>query len=230
MAKTLSAPRPAAPAAPRHPETQRKLMIAVRAACRRKGIDDDDRRAIQLEITGQESMATMSTAQLGKLLDHLNRDWTRPAGDRPHLGKIRALWWSLYWLGAIHRPDDEALSSFISRQTGIERLRFLDHRKAPAVIEALKSWLEREGVFWWSASDIDTLSPTQQALVVNTADRHAVLLAIGNRLYPNKSIYDFTFAAFRLQHHSPWPMTATELDAAIRHFGKILRQRVEAQP
>jgi len=207
-----------------------RLMKAVRAACRRKGIDDDDRRAIQLEVTGKGSMTQMSPGQLGKLLDHLNRDWTKPEGDRAHLGKMRALWWSLYWLGAIHRPDDEALTAFVTRQTGVEHLRFLDHRKAQAVIEALKSWLEREGVHWWSADEIASFGSGYQLLLENTAHRHAVLLAIGSQLGPGAEIYESARHTLRAGARSALSFTPVELDTAIRHFGKKLRQRRGAQP
>ena len=145
-----------------------KLIGAVRSACKRLGIEDDDRKALQLERTGKRSMSDMSIAELGDLLTHFNRDWKLP--DRPVSGKVRALWWSLYWLGAHDRPDDEALGAFVKRQTGIAHLRFLDHRQAPAVIEALKSWLTRIGVTWPDAAEPD---PAQ------VWERHAVLRTIG---------------------------------------------------
>lgn len=223
MSARTSSPRVPARASGSQPSpadnSRKRLMIAIRAACRRLGIDDDDRKALQLERTGKHSMSDMSVAELGALLTHLNVNWKTP--DRPVTGKVRALWWSLYWLGAIDRPDDEALGAFVKRQTGIAALRFLDHRQAPAVIEALKSWLAREGIHWLADPD-----PT------GMADRHAVLTAIGHRLreagdLTQDSIYPLALARVGRQNYERMAMTAPEVDACIRHFGKQLRRHVE---
>lgn len=131
------------------PRVQR--MRAIRGAVRRLGIGEEDRRALQAELTGVESMCAMSLAQLDRLLDHFNRD--RPAraplGHAAPVGrKVRALWWTLYWLGAVDQPGDRAIDAFVQRQAGVDALRFLDHRRAAAVIDALKAWAAREGVAW----------------------------------------------------------------------------------
>lgn len=233
-----AAPRQRARAPADRSEARSKLMHAIRAACRRKGLDDDDRRALQGEIIGKASLADMTPAELGRFLDHLNRDWKGPAGDRAHLGKIRALWWSLYWLGAIERPDDEALTVFVRRQTGIDHLRFLDHRKAPAVIEALKSWLEREGVSWRSDDEIRNLGSGPMAAPGWSrleADRLAVLDAIVDGLrrtnyFQTNAGYDLVLAWLGKTSHNTLALTARDLDAAIREFGKRLRRRREGVP
>ena len=119
-------------------DARTRKMRAVLAACRRLGLDDTARKEVQLDVVGVGSMSQMTEAQLGKLLDHVNRDYKGKNPNRPHIAKIKALWWSLYWLGAVEEPSDKALSAFVKRQTGIAALRFLDHTKAPSVIEALK--------------------------------------------------------------------------------------------
>lgn len=224
------------------PDSRTKLIVAIRAACRRKGMDDDDRREIQRDIIGKASLSDMTPAELGRMLDHLNRDWTGPANNgRAHLGKIRALWWSLYWLGEVHRPDDEALTAFVKRQTGIEHLRFLDHMQAPSVIEALKSWLERAGVNWEleytngfyeerAAKRGHSITLTPQHI-----DRHCVLHAIGkalDRRMITKSPVFYDWVEHWLGGggtHSAWAMTTVQLDAAIREFGKKLRRAIDAE-
>ena len=154
----------------RAPSNARTRKIrAVLAACKRLGLDDDARKELQLDVTGVASMAAMGEGELGKLLDHLNRDYRGKNPQRPHLAKVKALWWSLYWMGAIDNPDDKALSAFVKRQCGIAALRFLDHRSAPSVIEALKDWLRREGVVW---PKVDPLG---------TEDRWAVIAALRGR-------------------------------------------------
>ena len=191
-------------------DNRRRLMQAALAACKRLQMDDDDRKSVQLRITGVASMADMSVAQLGQFLDHLNDGWKGPMAHRSHIGKIRALWWSLYWLGGIDGPDDHALSAFVQRQTGLSQLKFVDHKNAPAIIEALKSWLTRLNVKWPESKR----GRASDAVVI--AERQAVLTAIIGHI-------DATgYLAF--DGHQTLPETAHELDAAIRTAGKTLRE------
>lgn len=226
----LPAPHSRAKAAsPKH-----ALMRAIMAACNRHGLDDDARRDIQIEIIGKASMKDMSVAELVRLRDHLNRGWKGPRNQRPHVGKIRALWWSLYWIGAIERPDDEALNTFIKRQTHIQHINFLDHRQAPGVIEALKSWLEREGVMWWSADKIAEVARVAGNTFAGTpftpaeADRHAVLSALGDRLdraglLAKFALYDWIGNVVERPTRNQWSFSAAELDEGIRRLGKKYR-------
>lgn len=215
-----AATRPRAPA-----DGRTRKMRAVLAACRRHGLDDDARREVQLEVTGQSSMAEMSENQLGQLLDHLNRDWQGSNPSRPHVAKIKALWWSLYWLGAIDEPGDQALSAFVKRQTGIAALRFLDHRKAHSVIEALKSWLEREGVKWHSDAEIADLAVDWPGRGKAEWDRWSVFDAIAQRLFWKDIVRDArqyaTKALAFAEHWSRW--NPRQIDEAIQLIGRKWR-------
>lgn len=166
---------------------------AIMAACHSRGIDDDTRYDIIERVTGKRSTKDLSLPELGKVLDELNRDagarngttrrrkssTRRQPSIRPVQGKIRALWWTCYWLGAVHHGDatmDAALDAFVERQTGITALRFLTHDEAPSVIEALKDIARRHGVTWpdkaaaeWWDSEVK-------------AERAAVLDAVGRAL------------------------------------------------
>lgn len=107
-----------------------RLYRAVHAACRANGMDDDDRKALQSELFGKPSLSDMTTGEIARLLDYLNRNRKAPAGHRAHIGKVRALWWSLYWLGEVEQTDDRAIGAFVKRQTGVAALRFLDRRRS----------------------------------------------------------------------------------------------------
>ncbi|UIJ46927.1 regulatory protein GemA [Sphingomonas cannabina] len=203
-------------------ESRKKLMIAVRAACNRLGLDDDARRDIQQGIVGKASMSDMTIAELGKVLDRLNKDWKGPSGHRAHVGKIRALWWSLYWLGAVVEPNDAAIDSFVRRQSGISALRFLDHRNASSVVEALKSWLEREGVDWQHHGT---------GIGAELADRIAVAHAIWRRLIDQgvvgvgAGLGRYCSALIELPADDRnW--SRHEWDAAIKLIGKRLRKEL----
>ena len=214
-------------------DSRKKLMGAVHAAAKRLALDEDDRRAMQEEVTGKASLALMTLGEIGQVLDRLNRDHPAPSGDRRHLPKIRALWWSLYWLGAVDHPDETALAKFVRRQTGIERLAFLDHRKAPAVIEALKDWLVREGVTWPTADGLAALQRAwNPALTAATLDRHAVLDAIGRALKDRHLLRDSwdQYLATTIEHgRNCYFWTDRERDEGIRILGKKLRRALERE-
>lgn len=225
-----TAPRRAAK--PASPETV--LMRSIMAACKRQRIDKDERVAIQTEIIEKASMAKMTVAELTKLRDHLNRGWKGPRQDRPHVGKIRALWWSLYWIGAIERADDDALNAFIKRQTHVQHINFLDHKTASPVIEALKSWLEREGVMWWSADELaavaGTAGPTSAGTAFSSAeaDRHAVLSQLAIRLDKARlmnrfGLYPWIGQCVGRPTVKQWSFSTSELDIGLRALGKKYR-------
>lgn len=209
-------------------DPRKRMMRAVLAACNRKLIDPDERYDIQEEITGKRSMSEMTSAELGKVLDHLNRDWDRSRTDRPHIAKIRALWWSLYWTGAIDEPGDKALDDFVQRQTGLSSLRFVDHRHAAPIIEAMKSWLSRIGVSWPKDSDIASIAAKWPGYDRQRAERIAVLNLIDRKV---AGLTDIGFPSRHAARHfgissSETSWNTTMLDNAIRYLGGILRREL----
>jgi len=183
---------------------------AIFAAARDAGMDEDDRRAVQLRATGKPSLTGMSVADMDKVLAAIRGDAWPANAARAHVGKIRALWWSLYWLAAINRAD--GLDNWVKRQTGIDAVAFLDHRAAVGVIEALKGWAAREGVEW-------SVPPCPQA------DRRAVLDAIWAKLLVANRVQGRTADAW-LQAELDLPpnrWTDRQTDEAIRVLGKMLR-------
>jgi hypothetical protein len=149
------------------------------------------------------------------LLDRFNRGWKGPSGHRAHSGKVRALWWTLYWLGAVDSPNDRAIDAFVERQSGVSALRFLDSRQAHAVIEALKAWAARSGVDWPARPD-------------PIADREAVAGAIWRKLVQVAPIGNTTMRAFVAAgigapaDVAAWP--GKTWDEGIRFLGKRLRR------
>lgn len=82
----------------------------------------------------------------------------KPTGRRQLGGsyapKLQALWISAWNLGIVRNKADEAMLKFVERQTGIQRTEFLrDATDARKAVEALKSWVAREGGVDWSAHD-----------------------------------------------------------------------------
>jgi hypothetical protein len=184
-------------------------------------MDEDDRKALQVAMCGKASLSDMSVPEITRLLDRLNRNNKAPAGHRTHIGKIRALWWCLYWLGEVESAEEPVISAFVKRQTGITALRFIDHRHAPSVIEALKAWLARVGVAWPGAEELaDRQGATAQL------ERIAVLDAIQGKCLTAGLLGDDVWRDFAddiPMHRWAKGRSVTELDAAIRHFGQMLR-------
>lgn len=60
---------------------------AIFAACKAAGLDDDERRAIVLQVTGCSSMSACTADQLAEILNHLNRG--RAAGKSAYAGRRR---------------------------------------------------------------------------------------------------------------------------------------------
>jgi len=197
------------------------LYRAVHAAVRANGMDDDDRKAIMAEKFGKQSMSDMTTLEITQLLNHLNRDRNRqaPAGHRAHVGKIRALWWSLYWLGEVESADERAISAFVKRQTGVAALRFVDHKSARAVIEGLKAWAARIGVDWPDADRIAAIDASHPGFNANHADRLAVLSLLGKKLGEVALPADVDFGP----RGAPCALSIELIDQLIRERGQRWR-------
>jgi len=208
-----------------------RLYRAVHAACRSNGIDEEERRALQSDLFGKPSLSDMTTAEIARLLNHLNRNRPAPAGHRAHIGKVRALWWSLYWLGEVNGHDDRAISAFVKRQTGVSALRWLDHRSAPAVIEALKGWAERAGVTWPTPAEVEMMRHVRADFGMANGERLAVIRAQSERIVmrrlgtPSRFVTAWLDANDRGTGIVTLPMLeVTELDGLIRHLGGIIRK------
>lgn len=133
----------------------RAAMLAKAHIARKDlALAEDTYRAIVLRVTGCESAAAASEAQLDALLAEFRRLGWRPKKGRrpseiPHVRKIYAIWAELAPL--LDDAGEEALRGFVRRQTrsakspaGIERPEWLDGVEAARVIEGLKGWLARE--------------------------------------------------------------------------------------
>lgn len=125
---------------------------AIHAACRAQGIDDEARRAIQVQLTGKESLSDMAYAEVNKVLDHINRGsgYTGHAGKPkgidadPQLSKIEALLadMKLPW-AYIHKS--KAGPTMVKRLTGKDRIEWADATGKQAVITALVKRQQKAG-------------------------------------------------------------------------------------
>ncbi len=227
---------------------RRALMGVVHKAAKAIQMDDDDRRAMQIRITGKESLADMTLGQIGDVLDELRAlgwvDGKRSKGRRrlashPEAGKIRALWLSLYHLGEVNDPTEDALASFVKRQTRLDDLEWVKQENAHRVIEALKSWCDRAGYYLPDAERKRKFNAARQQSGRETADDGLCCkFVLIYRLWQLLADH----GAFRHGHAArldtwlmkgsgvvePYYLTAREADERIERLGAWLRQHKKA--
>jgi len=136
--------------------SRQSLLAKAHLAAKDLCLDDDTRRAVQLQIGGRESCKDMSTGQLLELLRHYQALGWQPKPARgakarvlasaPQHKKIRALWLALADAGVVKNRDETALRRYVERQTGVGALQWLTPDQASRAIESLKKWCQRERV------------------------------------------------------------------------------------
>jgi phage gp16-like protein len=148
------------------PNPAARAMIAKLHIARKDlGLSEDDYRAVLLRETGKRSAGDMTLAELDKALSAFTaQGWKAKAGrtvvtfgggkrigrtaaaaDHPSARKARAMWISLWNLGAVRNSSETALETFAARQLGVERMQWADQAKCYKLIEALKAMAERAG-------------------------------------------------------------------------------------
>jgi phage gp16-like protein len=125
---------------------------ALFAACRQLGMDEDDRRAVTLAITGKSSSKDLTPRDWTQLLDHLNKlsGYSKSGPSRWYAGcealgsKVAALMASqkLPWRYLTHAAkgfDGKTKPSMLKRLAGVDRLEFAQADGLRAVIAALNA-------------------------------------------------------------------------------------------
>ncbi|MGV1823753.1 regulatory protein GemA [Agrobacterium vitis] len=144
-------------------------IAAIHVAKKQLGLDEDTYRAKLKNITGKPSAKDMTEAERQKVLKVFRGEGFAPApasaGRRKPLAgryakKLQALWIAGWNLGVVENRDDKALIAFVTRQTGLDHVRFLHHADdAKSAIEGLKRWLSREaGVGFGNTNGYDWLA------------------------------------------------------------------------
>jgi phage gp16-like protein len=137
------------------PDPHRRTMIAKLHLARKDlALEEEDYRVILERVTGKRSAADLSAAQLDSALKEMARlGWqAKPASGRannPAANKARAMLISLGLMGVIRNTSEQALNAFARRQTGIERLSWVNQEHVYKLIEALKGIANRNG---WNQS------------------------------------------------------------------------------
>ncbi|WP_273718834.1 MULTISPECIES: regulatory protein GemA [Bartonella] len=128
-------------------------LAAIHMGKRALGLDDETYRALLFRLTGKQSAKDLNFLEQRLVMQEMRAYGGGVNGKLlrgKYAKKLQALWIAGWNLGIIRDRSDKALLAFVKRQTGIDHIRFLrDSDDACRAIEALKSWLQREGGVDW---------------------------------------------------------------------------------
>lgn len=157
-------------------------IAAIHVLAKKAGMDEETRRDFLQREAGVRSSKLLSVDAAGAVIEKLKAqtDGARAKGavaglDSPAARKLRALWIAGYDLGLVRDRSDRAMLAFLERQTKVSHTRFLSEPgQATAAIEALKSWLKRDGKVAWPAREawkrdgkagFDEIAASKQAVI-----------------------------------------------------------------
>ena len=201
-----------------------KLRARIFAACKKRGIDTDTRRAIQTEATGQVSLKGMSAADMLRVLGAIER---RGGGDslpdHAMAPLLRALWISGWHLGVVRDRTDEALCKFVAQSLGVDAARFAGPRLGAAV-EEVKRLLAREGgVDWSPPSGEKAGSPAARPRVRVVEAQWRRLLELG-AVRNVEALDHYACKLLRIGVRSISHLEDNDLDALIHMLGARVRR------
>lgn len=217
---------------PRFPaadQRRRSMLAKVHIAWKELGLSPDDYRGVMFDLTGHHSAQFMTEEQLGRVLDHFKqRGWQQKknagvrAADHPIARKARALWISLYQLGAIDNASEQALEAFAQRQLGCERLQWANQRLGYRLIEALRAIADRHG---WDQS-VDGIDKTAVPIVLRRRLVEAIVARMkAIELIPQDwSIADAAWRLAGLETRSLILLSTDELHQLAQVLGGELRK------
>lgn len=216
-------------------QVERAMRGKIKLAQKMLGIGDDDYRAIIARLVpGKTSSTECNQRELATILDELKAKGfqaqpAKPrvrAADHPAANKARALWISLYHLGAIDSAAEASLEAFARRQLGCDRMQWADQGLMYKLIEALKAMAERHG---WSQETAGMRNASQVIRVLKLRLLDALLLKLKAKGYAAEG-WDLAGAAMRIvgpiedgRPISPSSWSFTDLDMIAATFGDLLR-------
>ena len=143
---------------------RRSMIAKIQIARKDLAMDEDDYRQIVFDKTGRTSLKEASERDLHDVLEVMKAKGFRPlakigqvaAAQHPVAKKARALWISLYQLGVVHNPSEQALEAFGCKMLKCDKLVWANQRDGYKLIEALKDMAKRNG---WPQQDLARQKP-----------------------------------------------------------------------
>lgn len=131
----------------------------VQSEAKSSGLSDHARDRLFFQRIGKRRFQDMDVRELKRafraLKERNGRSENRAPRVRPapQRGKIRALWWTLYYFGAVGHHDDKALADYVASKTGSSDLRQLSDKQLDLVLKSLMDWAAKMGVHWPQMAD-----------------------------------------------------------------------------
>ncbi|MBD2629896.1 regulatory protein GemA [Trichormus variabilis] len=125
-------------------EKRRNLLARIHILKKDKEIDDATYRFLLQEYFQVDSAKDLSETDLEKFASALmtfRRVKSKVISGQNRL--ILILWGKLYEQGKTGSGSRQSLNRWIKRQTGVERMEWLDSSQKAKLIEALKAWVRR---------------------------------------------------------------------------------------
>ena len=137
-----------------------KNIAAIHAIKSRLGLQDDDYRALLVNLTGKSSSKAMAPAEQARVREHMQQLAVRmgvakPAHSRrttfaqakavasPKERKVWALWNQLGRDGVVHNTSAAALNAWVERTVHVSARGFATSAHLDTLIEGLKAWQKR---------------------------------------------------------------------------------------
>ncbi len=134
----------------------RAIQKQIFVACRQLGLDNDTRKALQLQVVGKESLSEMTEAERRAVLEALKLRGFRPTragrpqAARPDVRYCHVMWRLVVEAGEAHVAGAAGLNAFIRARFGktwgnvpIDIDVMTQAREIRDVVEALKGWCLR---------------------------------------------------------------------------------------
>lgn len=220
-------PLQAAPAQFDKGSQNRRAMIAkVQIARQQLAMNEDDYRQILFQQTGRMSLKDCSEPQLARVLDVMKAKGFRPlpskkAASHPMALKARALWISLYHLGAVHNPAEQALEAFAKRQLKCERLQWAKQSDAFRLIEALKNMAIRHGWLQHNRATGKIFSPVE--LQASLCAAILIKLKEAGIVPADWHLHDAAFRLCGIANAKPERWSAEDYERLAKVLGEKLR-------
>ncbi|WP_019219119.1 phage protein GemA/Gp16 family protein [Bartonella florencae] len=202
-------------------------LAAIHMSKRALGLDDETYRALLYRLTGKYSAKDLSVLEKRLVMDEMRACGFQPKAkllEGKYAKKLQALWIAGWNLGIIRDRSDQALVRFVKRQTGIDHIRFLrDSDDACRAIEALKSWLQREGGVDWKGKKIQDSWQKMPG--------YLILRAQWKRLNPDV-VFDlgaFHQSVVALSGKALGEMSGGDFIEVMNVWGRIIRQGVKSE-
>lgn len=135
------------------------LIPKIMVGCKQLGLDDDTRKALQLQVVGKDSLKDMTEAERQSVLDELKKRGFKASSKRgkhrraprADIRLIHVLWAALGNARKLNDPTRKGLNAFIQKRFGkawgfvpVDVDQLGENKQINDVLKALKEWVRRD--------------------------------------------------------------------------------------